>query len=87
MLDVFEWAIIGLVLWIVALPMTLSIFFVITIFPPEEVNIWLITGGFFLGALVTGSMVLGCKMVSGKWPWEYVYPRPEPRKDSKSPKQ
>lgn len=87
MLDYFEWAVIGLVLWIVALPFTLSIFFIITIVPPEKVTIWMVIGGFAGGGLITGLMILGCKGISKKWPWEYVYPRPKPPRDSKPPKQ
>ncbi len=86
MLDVFEWAIVGLVLWIVALPITLSIFFVLTIVPPSQVNIWMVLAGLLGGGVITGMMILGCKTFSGKWPWEYVYPRQEPQKDSKPPK-
>lgn len=86
-LDYFEWAIVGLVLWIVALPMTLSIFFVVTIVPPSKVTIWMIVGGFLGGAAITVMMILGCKMISRKWPWDYVYPRTKPLKDSKPAKQ
>ena len=79
-LDYYEWLIVGLVLWIVALPFTLSIFFVITIVPRSELTVWMIVVGFLGGALVTGMMIVGCRVVSGKWPWEYVYPQQEPPK-------
>ena len=88
MLNIFDWAMIGVILWIVALPFTLGMFVVFTVFPASErSNIWVITGGFFVGALVTGMMILGCKMVSRRWPWEHAYPDPKPPKDSKPPKQ
>jgi hypothetical protein len=86
-LNYFDWAMIGVTLWFVALPFTLGFSVVLTIFPASErSNIWVITGGCFLGTLITGMMILGCKMILGRWPWEYAYTTPERPEDSKPPK-
>ncbi len=74
--DIFVWAcVIGIVLWIIAFPFTLTIFFFFMAFPRTEQNgVWLLTGGLVTGALLNILMIVGWRAILGKWPWQYFEP-------------
>ncbi len=86
--DVFVWScVIGMALWIVAFPFTLTIFFFFMVFPRTEGNaVWLLTGGIVTGFLVNVLMIVGCKAILGKWPWQYLDPWTRSSADSRARK-
>jgi len=82
--DVFVWAcVIGIALWIIAFPFTLTIFFFFMVFPRTDQNgVWLLTGGIVSGVLVNMMMIAGCKAILKKWPWQFLDPLPRSSADS-----